>query len=198
MTSPGAVERIILDADHHYWLGKQRVYGFTEIATDLGIIKPNPFHTEFGRDRGTAVHDWLAFIAEGNEPENEPDERIAGYVAAIRKFLAESGFKCVGAEKPLYEPVLRYGVKPDLWGHLGAFSCVIEAKRGAKLPYHFLQTAAQKIALAANGFNAQRRYGLYLSDGDYRLVPHENRADEGNWKNIVAAFHSKRFYEEAI
>lgn len=185
---------ILLDGEHRYFVSGGRVPGFTEIARDLGVIPDNDFYTEAGREEGNALHEWLLFLAQGNEAESEPDPRIAGRVEGVRKFLRESGFRFAGGEEALFEPSLRYCCRPDLWGHIGNWAVVIDAKRGAAQPWHRLQTAAQKLALAANHFKAQKRYGLYLRDGDYRLVEHADAGDEQRWKALVAAYHSKSFY----
>lgn len=184
-----------LDSEHRYWLGPQQVHGFTEIARAMGIIAENPFYTAEGRDQGTAIHQWLLFLAQGQEPECPPDERILGRVEAIKKFLYETGFKFVGGEKPVYETISRYACTPDLWGHIGQYSAVIDAKRGGKLGWHPLQTAAQRMALACEGFAAQRRFTLYLSDGSYKLEEHKNNRDFDAWKAVVAAFHTREAYK---
>lgn len=187
-------EELTLDQSHVYRLGDRRVPGFTEICQNLGVIEPNGFYTEDGRRQGTALSDWLLFLASGKVADQEPEPEIAGRVEGIRKFLSDTKFVFVAGEVPQYDPVLNFVTRPDIWGHIGSFSCVVEAKRGAKMGFHFLQTAAEKIALAANGFQAQKRYCLYLRDGDYRLEEHANRDDERNWRAIVAAFHAKAQY----
>jgi len=185
---------LTLDADHRYWWDKQSVPGFSEICKDLGGTKDNPFYTDEGRDEGMALHKWLIFLASGQEAKDEPDERIAGRVAGIRKFLGESAFRFEGGETPLYCKPLNFACTPDIWGHLGSRAAVVEAKRGKKLKYHCLQTAAQKIALASNGFIALDRYSLHLRDGDYRLEQHTDKADEDRWKILVMAYHAKTHY----
>lgn len=186
---------IRIDEEHRYWLGEARKSGFTEIITDLGIKGGGAaFYTDDGRAQGIALHGWLLFLAQGKTTDQKPEDGIAGRVEGIRRFLAESGFVFEGGEQPQYEPRLDYACTPDLWGHLGAFSVVIDAKRGAKEKWHPLQTAAQKLALAANGFKAQRRFGLYLKDGGYSLEAHEDAQDENRWRAIVSAYHAKGFY----
>lgn len=197
------------ESDHTYWRGTVRVPGFSEICASMRVGEKDcgdcvkgihhahhaNFYTEEGRAVGVATHSWLNFLAQGNEPDAAPDPRIAGRVEAIRKFLRETGFKYAGGEEPQYEPVLGYACQPDLWGYIGAFSYVIDAKAGANLKVHALQTGAQRIALAANGFKAQKRAGLYLQDdGEYRLKEHTNTANETHWRAIVSGYNAKQFY----
>lgn len=191
---------IRLDAEHRYWVpgpnGERQVPGYSEVCASLGVSKPNPFHTPEGRDEGIALHLWLGFLVRGKIPSSPPDPRIAGRVEGIRKFLQDTKFQIVGGEQPLYDPLHDYACTPDLYGHMGIWSWVIDAKRGAKLKIHSLQTAAQSIALRANGFRAQKRGALYLKDGDYRLDEHTDTADIVRWPVFVNSFHLRGEYND--
>lgn len=189
--NPGAIS---IDADHRYWVDGVNVPGFTEIATDLGIIKPNPFYTEEGREDGKAIHRWLIFLASGRETAKKPHPRIAGRVEAIKRFLRETEFRFHGGEKPLFHANGRWACTPDLWGTLAGIRVVIDGKRGGALPWHPLQTACQKMALSANGWTPRDRYSLYLRDGAYTLDNHDDPQDEYRWQAIVAAYHAKKHY----
>ena len=189
---------VTIDDNHRYWDDQGRnVPGFTEIATAVGIIKPSHFYTEAGRDEGKAIHAWFLFLAQGQEPEAAPDERIAGRVEAIRKFLREHRFKLIGGETPVGSLGLGYACTPDVWGELDGFVSLIEAKRGGELKYHRAQTAAQRIALFDAGVPVVHRHALYLRDGDYRLEKHSDRQDETRWRVVVNGFHAGKFYQEA-
>lgn len=194
------IHPVRLDADHKYWIplkapGEKRVPGYSEICKDLGITKDNPFWTADGREEGVALHAWLKFLASGMKPKSEPDPRIAGRVKGIEKFLKDTGFKVSGGEIPLYDPINRFACTPDLYGHIGRTSFVIDAKRGAKMPSHRLQTAAQTVALRANGFRPQKRAALYLRDSDYRLDEHTDTMDLARWVIFVNCWHIRKEYE---
>lgn len=195
---------------HTYWDDKRRVPGYSEICASLqvGVLDceecrlrvrhehNSSFWTDDGREQGKALHYWLQFLASGKTTTTKPEPEIAGRVEAIKKFLRESKFQYDGGETPLHEPHLDYACTPDLFGRMGRRRILIDAKRGAKLKIHALQTAAQKIALAANRYYVDDRYSLYLSNcGNYRLVPHTDRNDEKRWGRIVTAFHDKWFYK---
>src|SRR3990167_523411 len=183
------------DSEHRYWLGPARIPGFSEICTDLGIIKPNIFYTNAGREEGIALHQWLHFLAQNKIPKTLPDQRIAGRVDGIKNFIRDTGFKFVGGEEPKYDPVVRFATTPDIWGAIGIWTWTIDCKRGAKTKTHALQTAAQKIALSANGFRAQKRGALYLKEnGDYRLEEHTDPLDERRWAALVGAYYAKKSY----
>lgn len=188
-------------SDHLYWIpqparGEFRVPGYSEICKDLGITKDNQFWTDEGREEGVALHAWLKFLASGMKPKSEPDPRIAGRVKGIEKFLKDTGFKIAGGEIPVYDPINRFACMPDLYGHIGRTAWIIEAKRGSKMASHKLQTAAQMIALRANGFRAQKRAALYLRDEDFRLDEHTDTMDMARWGIFVSTYYLKRGYTE--
>jgi CRISPR/Cas system-associated exonuclease Cas4 (RecB family) len=188
-----ATRAVRLDEDHRYWVGSLNVPGYSEILDSMGFPK-NPFWTEAGRAEGEALHQWLLFLAQGNEPASEPDARIAGRVAGIQKFFAEHAFEFVGGETPLYSPV-GYCCTPDLWGRLEGVPVVIEAKRGSKMKRHALQTAAQARALEDSGFPVRLRYALYLKDGGYTLEEHRDMDDDQAWLCIVSAYNARGIYK---
>ena len=195
------IHPVRIDENHKYWVPAPEpprellVPGFTHIAESLGFIQENPFYTDSGREEGIALHKWLRHIAQGKPILTKPDERIAGRVEAILKFIAETGFKFAGGEEPRYDPVNRFACTPDLWGYIGSWTWDLDAKRGEELPHHRLQTAAQSIALAANGFRAQKRGCLYLKDGSYRLKEHIDSRDIPAWKQIVSTYYLKGAYQ---
>ena len=168
--------------------------GYSEILDSVGFPK-NPFWTEEGKILGTSIHEWLLFLAKGEVADSAPDPRIAGRILGIEKFLREHRFEFVGGEAPLYCQSLGYCVTPDLWGNLDGEPTVIEAKRGAKMIRHKLQTAAQALALDEIGFHAEKRLGLYLQDGSYIPEYHDDEEDFECWKAIVAGYYAKEQYK---
>ena len=179
---------------HTYYLEDKKIPGFTEICKDMGIISDNPYYTEQVRREGIALHSWLLFKVQGKESKEPPHPSIAGRVRGIEKFIFDTGFSIAGGEVPKYDQESRFACTPDTWGHINGVSWVIDAKRGGKMPYHPLQTAAQRIALASNGFRAQKRGTLYLADDSYRLQEHKDPLDMLKWKAIVSAYYAKKSY----
>ena len=182
-------------ATHRYSIDGRPVLGFSEIMADLGFPK-NPFWTESGRAEGIALHSWCLFLAQGQEPDEPPDIRIAGRVEGFRRFLSECSFKFVDGEKPQYNPSPEYCCRPDLWGQLNGANALIEVKRGAVMGIHQIQTSAQTLALAAGGFRVVKRFCLYLKDNSYSLIQHKDRADFQYWKSCAEAHHAKRIYSK--
>ena len=188
------IHPVRLDENHRYWTprrdGEIQVPGYSEICAAMGVTRANPFWTGEGRERGTAIHAWGSFHAQGKTATADPDERIRAKVEQVRRFLDETHFVLTGTEKPLYSPTQGYACTPDIWGRIGLFTWVVDFKSGAKSETHHLQTAAQSIALYENGFRAQKRGAAYIKDGTYRLVEHTGRTDPDNWRAIVKAYHA--------
>ena len=191
------VPKVWRSPDHEYFLEPERkikIPGFSEIVRDLGIVKDNPYWTDAGREEGTILHAWLLFLAQGKEPSIPPNPRIAGRVQGIRKFLEESKFKLSFGEEPQYDPVSCFACTPDLIGYIGALQVNIDAKRGDPQKWHVLQLTAQKIALASGMVHIEKSFGLYLRDGDYRLVEQDTRKHETKCRAIVSGFYAKKEY----
>ena len=199
---------VTMDDEHRYWKGGIRIAGYSEICASMQVGKEDcedcargkrhthdgSFWTEDGRNQGVALHYWLQFLAKGRVAGSEAEPEIAGRVEGIKKFLRDTRFEFVGGEAIQYEASISYACTPDIWGVIGKTKWVIDMKRGAEMKSHALQTAAQKIALAAGGFIAVKRAALYLKDGDYRLIEHTDRRDEQFWRTISQAYHAKKIY----
>src|SRR5258708_1374343 len=183
-----------LDANHLYWVDGVRRPGYSEILDNMGFPK-NPFWNDAGRDQGTALSQWLLFLAQGNEATENPDPRIAGRVAGIQKFFKEHEFVFVGGETPLYNEERGHCVTPDIYGYLDGVSSVIEAKRGARMERHKLQTAAQTSTLEENGFMPVNQLSLYLNDCGYSLEAHEDNEDFECWFAILSGYMAKERYK---
>ena len=194
------IHPVTLDPITHVYTipGPLRAHGYSEISAAMGVSRPNKFYTDEGRAEGIALHKWLRFLVTGRIPSTPPDPRIAGRVEGIKKFIKDTGVRFVGGEVPRYDPATRVACMKDLWAYLGPWAWVIDAKRGAKIPAHRLQTACQKIVLTANDFRPQKRGALYLRDGDYRLDEHTDRIDETNWKAIAAGYHAMTTEQRAV
>ena len=177
------------DSKHRYYLGRTRKPGFTEICTAVGIIEPNRFYTDQGREEGISLSKWLLFLCQGAVPTRPPHPAIAARVEAIKSFIRDSQFRLVGGEVPQYDPKVDACCTPDIWGFIGTNKYVIDAKRGSPLPFHAVQTAAQAMALE---FAPDHRAALYLGkNGKPKLVHHEDPNDFKVWRKACADYHLK-------
>lgn len=194
------IHPVTLDPITHVYTipGPKIVSGYSGICASMGVTRPNRFYTEEGREQGIALHLWLGFLVRGRVPSAPPDPRIAGRVLGIQKFIKDTGVRFVGGEEPRYDPATGVACTKDLWAYIGNWAWVMDAKRGARMESHRLQTACQSTVLTANDFRPQKRGALYLRDGDYRLEEHTDRTDMTNWRAIVAGYHAMTREQRAM
>ncbi len=102
--------------EHAYRVDGVRIAGVSEILTGLGIVDRSYF-TDYGRERGIAVHQALEFHMTGGVDWSSVDERIKGYVDAALLFLNDAKIvpgPGTHVERPLWHPIHRVAGMPDL------------------------------------------------------------------------------------
>src|SRR3990172_8429641 len=81
------------------------------------------------RLRGRQAHEAVAALAEGRDESVSP--RVAPYLEAFRKFLADSGCRVVAAEVEVAHPLWRYAGRLDLLAWLRGRRAILDVKTGA-------------------------------------------------------------------
>lgn len=136
--------------------------------------------------RGTAVHD-LAFSHNRFQAVDPAwiSEELSGYFNGYLKFLDETGFAPDGRwiETGIICRIhgMALGLTPDIFGHIGRDSWVIEIKAAAAVQASWsLQTAMQEMGIhGSNHVGRCRRGALQLfKDGRYKLHPHVNHQED--------------------
>ena len=185
---------IILDKDHVYHLPDGRTPPGVSRVLDL-YFPPSGFYTEEGRVLGTSRHKWFHELVKGKIIKNEPDERIAGEVAAFRRFMYEVKPVYVSGEVPYHDPVLDVCGKPDLVAKISGRLGVIDFKPPTKNKRTIVQLAAYALMLRRNTIPVMDRFELRLGDGNYRLEKHEDPGDIKRWECMVPAWKAVQFYK---
>jgi hypothetical protein len=178
---------------HEYRLGNERLLSVTQILESVGCINDSEWFTEEGRMRGRFVHKAIALAERGELDESTLDDRLAGYIAAYRRFVgeAEPG-PCLLLETPLYDELLRYAGTPDQVRPLFGEDTVIDYKTGGPAPWHALQTAAYLRLVRYPHGEPVARCTLYLrQDGTYRLARHRRGRDWTVFKAALTVAHWK-------
>lgn len=165
----------------------------TSILKGVGLIDTT-FMTDFGRDRGTAVHEATALDDRNDLDESSVDPVIAPYLAAWRRFRAEAKLEIVAVEQHVEHTLYAYCGTLDRIVRLGGGAeWVIDIKTGAPRPTDRLQIAAYALAwkgrmsLAGSGL---LRAAVYLrDDGTYRFSPHEDGSDGDAWLAMLADYN---------
>lgn len=149
-------------------------------------------------DRGTAVHKATELYDLELLDEESLDDEVAAYLEGYRRFRADTGFEPERVETRVHSARYGYAGTLDRTGRLGRRKVLIDIKSGAQSPVTGPQTAAYQQALEEmTGAKVSRRYGLYLSPGDYRLVPYDERSDWHVFVSALSVFNFMRRHGHA-
>ncbi len=120
---------ISINDNHEYCLNGERVPSVTQIISEiLGIVW---VCAEWYLDRGKAIHACAALIAEGKEFKF--DDRISGYVAAIRKFFddVKPELPYGYGEKMVVSNLFKYAGTIDLPCKISGKKVIVDYKSGS-------------------------------------------------------------------
>lgn len=173
--------------DHGYTLDGVPLISVTQVLKNRGLIDTSHF-TEESRLRGTAVHEAIHFLNEGDLDWSTVDERLVGYLKAYQKFLRETDFQPIGSELCMGSSA-GYGGTLDAFGPFGPRGdrmAIVDYKTGSHQPAYHVQLAAYHDLLL-DPVNS-RELGLKLPDmptlhftcelqaaGGYTLHPFDSR-----------------------
>lgn len=168
------------DPDTHVYSrqGKPEL-SVTQACEEGGLSdeRTKPFWTPEGRQRGTDIHDALAFFfAYGEEPDLH--ESIQPYWSPIMRFLEDGGFELETSETFIVDSVLRYAGRYDFVGRLRRFMAdpdpnvdtardLIDLKLGSVPRTIGAQTIGYRRRMLAK---VVRRWALKVTPETYRLV----------------------------
>jgi len=147
----------------YFWDGK-KIPSVTQIINELLPIQYKP--DDWYLQRGQAVHRAAVFIAR--EIDFEYDERIAGQVAAIRKFFKEVRPEILEIEKTVYSKIYRYAGRLDLYVKIGTKFCLVDYKSSISIERIGLQLAGYSLAMLPVVING---VGIAIKeDGTYSMT----------------------------
>ena len=182
--------RLTFDAMSHVYKWDGRVVpSVTQILAAEGLVEMGGSAEKlaYARDLGTAVHVACELDAKGDLDEDSVAEVVRPYLAAYRRFCADTDFVPTLVEHRVYHEQLGYAGTSDLLGHIRkrrgrARQWVLpDIKSGFKRRATGPQTAAYWQALPSVArLEAQgcHRYGLYLrDDGAYDFVLYDDPND---------------------
>lgn len=134
------------DAGRHiYRLNGADVPGVTSVMQDVGVVDFSML-TESTRTmalaRGRKIHTATQFDDEGDLDESGLDPQLLGYVAAWRKFRAETGFTPDLIEHRGYHEALRYAGTLDRRGIINGKPAILDIKSNHAPYWTKYQTAA--------------------------------------------------------
>lgn len=131
-------------------------------------------------DFGTHVHTATELYDHGVLDEEKLDENLVPWLAAWKRFLAETGFEIAGLEQIVYSKSKRYAGKLDRVGMLNGKKAIIDIKT----PTNVSKAAGPQTAGYAQAYEEMTgekvagRYAVQLKgDGSYRLIPYKDKND---------------------
>lgn len=146
----------------------------TEVLASAGLIDTQ-WLTDYGRDRGSAVHKTCQYLDEDDLDEKSIDPAIAGYVDAYRRFRKDSPVKSwQWVECPQTDPLRLYRGTPDRIADVRP-KALYDIKTGCPIPATALQLAAY-VNMLPDPYS-YRRFGLYLKPGGSYSVVEFPRSD---------------------
>jgi hypothetical protein len=148
-----------------------------------------------GFARGSALHKACHWLGMELEPAwASPHPELDGYLDGYRLFKREHNWRMTMHEAEFKCESLKLITHPDQIGHLDGEFADVELKSGAAPVWVNLQTAGQVIAM--NEHLKVRRYCLSLpGDGKYKLIPHTDVRDFGEFRALVNACHVRAKYQ---
>lgn len=190
-------------AEHRYFLDPagDEIPGVTRVLEDCGLVDFSMVPRDVlqaAQERGTAVHQALHYLDDGELDQDTLAEELHGYVMAYLAFKNQCRFTPHLVEHRLFSTTHRFAGTLDRTGELerkdrGFDPCIVDFKSGMVLAAHRIQLAAYQSMLP--DARKYRRITLQLkSDGTYRVHEYDAR-DYGRDLNVfhaaVALWHWK-------
>lgn len=194
---------------HRYTLDGVTIPGCTQILAAMGatpgFLWLSPADLEFYRSRGHAIHRGVELAIKGELDKRTISDEINPYLIGWDRFCEdhrvdvwETHWRGQGDEPfveiPIYHPVYRYGVTPDVVAKVDGQNCVIELKAtSSHAPATGLQLASQALAVneVIPGYRNAQRIGLRLLPKEpyYDMKIYTERSDEAVFLSMLNTFN---------
>lgn len=163
-----APDLIFDPATHTYTYRGITFPSVTQVLKETGLIDDR-WYSEAARIRGQAVHLATEYDDRGVLDESTVSPIVRPYLAAWRRFRAETGFAPTEIERRVSHPTAQYGGTLDRLGALGSGALILlDIKTGGPQRWHALQLAAYAMALPEPRKYRRARVEL-RGDGTYRF-----------------------------
>lgn len=196
---PAAEQVRFVAESHEYFFGSERLISVTQALNEAGLINSD-WYTDFGRERGTWVHQALEWLDLGELERPEEGNPLLAYIEAYEQFMFDCRVTWDHVELRLVDPARRLAGTLDRAGTLNGRKAVCDLKTGAPERWHAIQLSAYLDLLKTSGYYADvpviHRYGLYLTaDGKYRLIEYTDRRDRQIFNAALTVAQFKRAHQ---
>lgn len=174
---------------HRYTLGGKHLPSVTQVLQLLDQFEDvSPAVLEAARERGTHVHAVTELDDRDELDESSVNVALAPYLAAWRKFRADTGFVPTHIEDRVAHRHLGYAGTLDRMGTLRGRPALVDIKSGLKPKSVGAQTAAYLEAwmLTSGARRRPVRYCVQLNPEGYRLHVLDDPAD---WPLFVSCLN---------
>ena len=162
------------DDAHEYRVNGEVVPSVTQVIKSSGLVDYSHC-TEYGRKRGTIIHEVVQLINEGDLDEDSVDPLIRPWISAYRAFLSDCAFRLYRSEMIVHSELYGYAGRFDMYGRVNKRRAIIDVKTGQIGPDVEWQLGAYMQAAKECGLRPQTAFSLQLRpDGTYRLREHRN------------------------
>ena len=140
---------------------------------------------------GTVVHQTCAL----NDLDDlaSCDELVLPWLKGWRSFLNDYNPQFLSVEKPMISDVWGFAGTPDRITSDGKYAYVVDIKTGVKTVAEEIQTAMYQILAEENmDLKIAKRYSIHLSEGYYKIVPHDDKRDIQIAKSLLTVYNYKK------
>lgn len=173
---------LMFDAlSHTYTVDGRRVPSVTQVLELAGLVDKTWF-TDFGRDRGTYVHEMLELDDQGDLNEDALDPQLVPYLTAWRACCAAAGAAWTHIEHRMADATVGVAGTADRIGTFAGSVTIADIKSGHPEDYIAIQLGGYAYLAELTGTvpSAKRvkRIGVFVrGDGSYRVVEYPDRRD---------------------
>lgn len=166
---------------HTYTVDGRRLPSVTQVLELAGLVDKTWF-TDFGRDRGTYVHQMLELDDLGELDEGTLDEQLVPYLTAWRACCAAGRAAWTHIEHRMADATVGVAGTADRIGAFSGALTIADIKSGHPEDYIAIQLGGYAYLAELTGVvpSAKRvkRVGVFVrGDGSYRIVEYADRTD---------------------
>jgi hypothetical protein len=192
------VSQFHFDAETHtYTLDGVKLPSVTQIIKPIGpdfsMVAPDVLEAK--RHLGVVVHEACQYDDEGDLDDDSVPAEIDPYLAAWRKFKADTGAVILENERQLFHPTLRFAGTLDRLAELrdgdGWGRWILDIKTSADpYPSYGVQLCGYQTLLRTD--ETLRRGTVHLrEDGSYKLHEFKNPNDAAAFMACLSLYHWK-------
>jgi hypothetical protein len=190
--------------DHSYSIGSRELPSVTQILKATGLYV-SFYAKEEHRQRGEAVHHACRLICEGRYTEEGTHEIVRPFARAFSKFVSRTGYRMMGAERPMASLRLGFAGTPDNWGLVGNSMWLIDVKTGSLPAAVPVQLAAYRMLMAAqpmgdlwpasavvSPLGLHARAVQLCDDESYNISAYDESRWESIWKSCLTVYQARK------